>query len=191
MKTASKWSVVLVLMVVGATIPWVHEAFGVDRGWYINGGAGLNHLDVPWGEADVGPHLVVNGGYQFNRKFALELDSGYINTTFSSDSRRAGGVKQIPLVVNGVYSFSSLSRFEPFAGVGTGAMIVGYHDDWGADICLTFKGGMRYGINDHMSIGADYTYYLLGAMTIFISAVEEDLDPVGDDTVNLTLHWMF
>jgi hypothetical protein len=133
----------------------------------------------------------VNGGYRFNQNLALELDSGYIRADFSSNTRRAGFVHQIPLVVHGVYSYANPSRVEPFGGVGLGAMFIGYRDKWGTDLCLAFRGGARYGINDQLSVGADYTYYMLGAMTILISAFGEKLDPVGNDTFNLSLRWRF
>lgn len=187
-----RWSGVLLLVAACVTSVRPTEALGMDRGWYLNGGTGLNHLDVPWGDTEFGIHLVGNAGYQFNRNLALELDSGYIRSAFVVNSRLESAFHQIPLTLNAVYSFANASRFEPIVGAGGGAMFMGYGDRWArADFCGTFKGGMRYGINDHVSVGADYTYYLLGTFSLLSSAFQEKLDPVGNDTVNLTLHWMF
>lgn len=191
MRSTSLWCGALLLAGALTGLP-AREAFGLDRGWYVNLGAGVNHIDVVSGmrtEPDLGYRLVATGGYQINRNWGIELDTGMIQNTYSqsrSASQRDNPLTQTPVVLNGVFSYPNTSPIEPFVGVGGGVMFVTYRGSSGAgDAALSFKGGARYLLHDRLGIGADYTFFMLGAT----SAIVEE--PVGCDTFNLTLHWMF
>ena len=69
--------------------------------------------------------------------------------------------------------------------MGAGIVLASNGEDTGGDGVLGFKGGVRYLFSDRYGLGADYTFFMLGATSAFAQ------EPVGDDTINLTLHWMF
>jgi opacity protein-like surface antigen len=190
MKRLLGWSGALLLLGALAGLP-AGEARALDTGWYVNLGAGTNHLDVESSirtEPDLGYRLVASAGYQFNRNWALELDTGFMRNTYSkstSASRRDNPLEQVPVVLNGIYSFTSWSRVEPFVGVGGGVLFMSYGSSSGGDAALGFKGGARYLLHERLGLGVDYTFFMLGAT----SAIVEE--PVGCDTMNFTLHWMF
>lgn len=191
MKRPWQWGGALLLIGALVGLP-AREARGLDRGWYVNLGAGANHLDVASGirtEPDIGYRLVATGGYQVNRNWGLEVDTGLIRNTYSkstSASRRDNPLTQFPLVLNGVFSYPNQSPIEPFFGVGGGIMVMSYRGSSGAgDAAFSFKGGARYLFHDRLGLGADYTFFMLGATSALVE------EPVGCDTMNLTLHWMF
>lgn len=180
------------LLLIGAMVGLTtREARALERGWYLNLGAGANHLDVASSKRthpDMGYRLVATGGFQFNRNWGLELDTGFMRNTYSkstSITQRDNPLSQFPVVLNGIYSFTNWSSVEPYLGVGGGVLFMRYHESSGGDAALSFKSGMRYLINSRVGLGADYTFFMLGAT----SAIVEE--PVGCDTMNLTLHWMF
>ena len=191
MKRVWRWGGLLLLLGGLVGLP-AREAGAIDRGWYVNGGVGANHLDVESSirtEPDLGFRFVAAGGFQFNRNIGLELDTGYIYNTYSKSrhaSQRDHALRQVPIVLTGLYSFTNLSRIEPYGGVGVGVMLMSYGESSsGGDAVLAFKGGARYLFSDRMGLGADYTFFMLGATSAIIE------EPVGADTMNLTLHWMF
>jgi hypothetical protein len=55
--------------------------------------------------------------------------------------------------------------------------------DTGGDATLGFRGGVLGRIHDRVQLGLDYTFFMLGVTSAVIG------EPVGDDTVNLTLRW--
>lgn len=94
-------------------------------------------------------------------------------------------MSQVPLVFIAVFHFANKSNLEPYLGAGFGASVVSYDGDTGGDATVAFKTGVRCGINERMAIGTDCTYFMLGATSAFIG------EPVGDDTVNLGVRWVF
>lgn len=191
MKRGWQWGAMLLLLAGLAGGP-ARDAAAIDRGWYLNGGIGANHLDVESSirtEPDLGFRFVAAGGFQFNRNLGLELDTGYIYNTYSKSrlaNQRDNPLRQVPLVLTGVYSLTNWSRLEPYGGVGVGMMWMSYGEkSSGGDAVLAFKGGARYLFSDRLGLGADYTFFMLGATSAFVE------EPVGADTMNLTLHWMF
>lgn len=191
MKHMLRWAWMLLLMVGYSSVGPQNARCDANRGWYLNGGVGLNHLDVEEGRdptPDVGFRVVAAGGFQFNRNLAVEFDSGFIRNTFSESEdpeTRDNPIQQVPLVFNALYSFSNPSKFEPFLGAGIGVIYVRTGDSDGGDVSLAFKGGVRYGIDERMAVGVDYTFFMLGFVSAFIG------EAVGDDTVNLAVHWMY
>ena len=191
MKRIRQWSGAVLM--TGALIGLcARDARALDRGWFANLGAGLNHLDVASSirtEPDIGYRLIATGGWQFNRNWGLELDSGLIRNTYSRSphqTQRDNPLTQFPLVLNGIYSFADIYPIEPYLGAGGGVVLMSYRGSpAGGDAALTFKGGARYLFGERWGLGADYTFFMLGATSALVA------EPVGCDTVNLTLHWMF
>ena len=183
MKGLLWWGMTLSLIFGGLVIR--SEAVQADpaRGWYLNGGLGLSHLDQEESKepkADLGFRLVAAYGFRFNRNWGLKLDSGFIRNNLPADAHTEEGTMwQVPLVVNGIYHWANQSRLEPFLGAGFGVSVVSYNDDTGGDATLGFKGGVRYGINERTEIGIDYTFFMLGVSSAVIG------EAVGDDSVNL------
>ena len=187
---ATLWRGMMILLIVGGVMFRPEAARGDPaRGWYLNGGLGLCWLDQEESkdpEADLGFRVVTGCGFRFNRRWAIELDSGFIRNNLPEDlPTEAGPMSQVPLVFNAVFHFANESRLEPYLGAGFGASVVSYNGDTGGDAALAFKAGVRYGINVRTAIGVDYTYFMLGATSAFIG------EPVGDDTVNLGVRWAF
>lgn len=187
----SVWPAWMFLLVFGCLTVWAPSARSdANRGWYLNGGVGLNHIDTMKGadELDLGFRLVAAGGFRFNRIVALEFDSGLVRNTFSKSKdpvSRKYPITQVPLVLNGVVSIPNRSMLEPYLGAGAGVVLVGRSGTSGGDVCLAVKGGLRYGLNERMAIGADYTYFMYGAISAIVG------EPLGNDTFNLGVHWKY
>ncbi len=160
-------------------------------GWYLSGALGLCHLDQEESieeEADLGFHLGAACGYRFNRWWAVELQSGVIHNGMSAEAgedEEFGGLTQVPFVVNGILHFANDSNLEPFVGAGGGLALASTEEDSGGDAVLALKAGARYLVNERLAVGLDYTFFMLGAT----SALAEE--PVGSDTFNLSVRWMF
>lgn len=158
-----------------------------QRGWYLNGGLGIAHLDQEEGadpEADLGLHLGAACGFRFDRRWALELESGLLHNAIPDDGDEEGGsLSQIPLVLNAVFHFANPSRFEPYLGAGFGAALAWSEEDSGGDATLLFKAGVRHELNERAAIGLDYTFFMLGLTSAFVG------EAVGNDTVNLSIRW--
>ena len=160
------------------------------RGWYLNGGLGISHLDQEESKeekADIGFHLGGACGYRFNRWWALEAESGFIHNSIPArdEAEEASGLSQIPLVFNAVFHIANESKLEPYLSAGFGGTLAWTEEDSGGDATLAFKAGVRHGINERMAIGIDYTFFMLGFASAIIG------EAVGNDTVNLGVRWMF
>ena len=137
-------------------------------------------------EADLGFRVVAGCGFRLNRNWAIELDSGFIRNNIPEDFlTEAGPMSQVPLVFNAIFHFANESRLEPYLGAGFGASVVTFTRDTGGDATFAFKTGVRCGINERAAIGVDYTFFMLGVTSAIIG------EPVGADTVNLGVRWMF
>lgn len=182
------WWWMMLLLIVGGVIIWSQAAQADPaRGWYLNGGLGLSHLDQEESKqpkADIGFRVAAACGFRFNRNWGIELDSGFIRNTLPADFHtEAGPMSQVPLVFNAVFHFANKSNLEPHLGAGFGASVVSYNGDTGGDATLAFKAGVRYGINERTAIGIDYTFFMLGVTSAVIG------EAVGNDTVNLGIRW--
>lgn len=186
MRRRTCWGMILVLMAGGMGL-WAEAARAQEhRGWYLNTGVGINQLDLVGNEDlgfDLGVRVVGGVGFRFNRRWALELDSGFIRTTSPRASGPDQGLNQVPLVVTGVFHFPNASKFEPFVGAGLGGTVFFIPEDSGMDATFGFKGGVRRGINDRAAIGIDYTYFMWGIASLILG------EPAGNDTVNLTIQY--
>lgn len=189
MSRAMIFSLAVVLALSAGTMLWAQAAAAEEsRGWYLTAGAGINHLDQEGSKdpvADIGFRVVLGGGYRFNPRWALEFDSGLIRTTFPDDPIYGPEptLSEIPLVVNGLLHFPNDTGLEPFVGAGAGVTIGSTERDTGGDITFAFKGGVRRAVNDRIAVAVDYTFFMLMVSSAFVG------EPVGNDTVNLTVQW--
>ncbi len=161
-----------------------------DRGWYLNGGLGVAVLDR-YGNmgppAEIGFHGGGTCGFRFNRRWALEFDTGFIlyNSPRPDPETPGESVTLVPLVVNGIFHFPNSTGFEPHVGIGLGVSVIHVGGIAGGDVTVVFKGGVRRAINQRTSIGIDYTYYMHYIASVYLA------EPVGSDTVNLGIHRRF
>lgn len=188
MRRVTRWCPLLLLL-LGLAGGWPAAAGAQEaRGWYLTTGLGLNHVDQEGSldpKADLGFRVVAAGGFRFDPRWSLELDTGFIRNTRPDHPSRGpqDPISQVPLVVNGLFHFANPSRFEPFVGAGFGVTVVHANEDTGGDATLGFKGGVLGRIGDRVAIGLDYTFFMMGFTSALIG------EPVGDDTVNLALRW--
>lgn len=117
-----------------------------------------------------GIRLGLNAGYRFNDWLSLGLDTGVMaNEVKDSDIT----VSQVPMMANVELSLPNRSPLEPFIGGGPGfsASAIYVNDDRlntgsdvdgsAADVVFAWQayGGVRYNLNDRMSVGIIYRYF--------------------------------
>lgn len=163
-----------------------------DRGWYFNVEAGPN-----WAEdADVGFRLGGAVGYNLHKHFGVEFDTGWIwNEAEDADA----SLSHIPLIVNGVFRYPINSKWVPYAGAGIGgAYSILSIDEFGLDdndgdfvFAWQFFGGVRYVINDRMSVGAFYKYLGTGDSEFEIDGISFEADDVSNHTVGISFQMKF
>jgi opacity protein-like surface antigen len=157
----------------------------VPRGWYLNLGLGINWLDQETGHpqpADAGFRLSAACGRTFNRRWALELETGYISNKLpAAGSHAEATLSQVPLLLNLIHTFPTRTSLRPYLGAGVGIVIASGEDDSGGDAAFQFMIGARHVLDERKSIGIGYRFIMLGAT----SALSEE--PVGDDTLIVDL----
>lgn len=129
-------------------------------------------------ELDPGIRVGFHGGYKFCDWFSIEGETGVMGNNIHSIT---GGsidgnatLANVPFVVNAVFELPhGKCPITPyFGGGGGGAATVldfGHHVDFNgtrvdgndADVVAAYQafGGLRYAINDHMSVGVAYHYF--------------------------------
>jgi opacity protein-like surface antigen len=161
------------------TLPAVAQ----DRGFYFNADAGValaddvsveSFLGARGGdlELDPGMRLSVAGGYNFCEYFGLQAETGFIfNSIDGSDGDAA--LSHVPLLLDAVFRYDKPnSRWVPFVGAGLGGDLSVISFDQvhygggvldGSDSSLVFAwqlfGGVRFKLNDRMSLGGGYKFY--------------------------------
>jgi opacity protein-like surface antigen len=152
-----------------------------DKGWYLNLGLGINWLDQESGHsqpADAGYRLSTACGRRFNRRWALELETGYLrNSSPAVDLHPESTLSQVPLLLNLVHTFPTRTSLKPYVGVGGGVVIASGNDDTGGDAGFQFLVGVRHVLDERKSIGIGYRFIMLGATSALAA------EPVGDDTI--------
>ena len=155
---------------------------GEERGFYVGADIGGTIAEStslkefpdapPGGEVEFHPgaRLSLNGGYRFNNWFSLGAETGYMfNTVKGADI----ALSQTPFLANVEFRLPNRSRFEPFAGGGPGfsVSVITLDNDTlnggsdvdgsAADAVFAWQayGGVRYKINDQMSVGVLYKYF--------------------------------
>ena len=124
---------------------------------------------------DTGLRLSVAGGYQVTDWFSAELETGFIYNSADLRGINSDGeidISRAPILANVVFQCPKSAPFIPFFGAGLGgAASVLYADDvtigattadgsFGDFVfaCQAFA-GLRYAINEQMSLGLIYKYF--------------------------------
>lgn len=128
---------------------------------------------------DTGLRLSVAGGYQVTDWFSAELETGFIYNSADIRGVNSDGdlsVSRAPILANVVFQCPKTSPFMPFLGAGIGgAASVLYAEDISigtttadgnfSDFVFAWQAfaGVRYAINEQMSLGLVYKYFYSGA----------------------------
>jgi hypothetical protein len=155
------------------------------KGWYLAPGLGINWLDQEADHpqpADAGYRLSAAIGRRFSRRWALELETGYLSNTMPATERRAEGtLTQVPMVFNLIHTLPFRSALKPCLGVGLGVVFASDRGDSGGDVAVQFLVGARHALGQRTSLGFGYRFIMLSASSALAS------EPVGDDTLLLDL----
>lgn len=124
-------------------------------------------------DLDPGARLSVAGGYNFCPTFGIQLETGFIhNSVDGSDGDMSFG--HVPLLADVVFRYDQPDcKWVPYAGAGAGgdlSIISLDHvrapngavvDGSDSDIVFAWQlfAGLRYKINDKMSVGGGYKFY--------------------------------
>ena len=121
-------------------------------------------------EFDPGVRLSVGGGYRFNDWLSVGGETGFIvNTITGADA----AVSQVPLFANVEFRLPNKSKIVPFVGGGPGVSFTTISldneslgngttvDGSSSDAVFAWQayGGIRYKINEQMSVGLVYKYF--------------------------------
>jgi len=147
---------------IGARIGYVNYA-GDD---YEESGS---TIDVDFDAAAMyGGNLV----YYIHRYFSLELSADYVKTDTEvkgSDisSTNIGELKQVPIILNGRFHFSTNQKISPYLSAGIGYYLNDFDlsdSSAGDEICpddsfgFNLGGGVQYLLNEHFAIDLDLKY---------------------------------
>jgi opacity protein-like surface antigen len=128
-------------------------------------------------QLDPGVRFGASGGYNFCPMGAIELETGFMNNTVRRVTNTPGSgdaeLSHIPMMANIVLRYDQGNcPVIPYIGAGAGGDIsvvtldhVSYNNVFadGSDSTIQFAwqafGGLRYKLNDQMSVGASYKYY--------------------------------
>lgn len=155
------------------------------RLWYLDLGAGINWLDQESGHpqpADAGFRLSAACGRHLGRRWALELETGYLSNTLPAvEERQEKTLNQVPLLLNLFHLFPTNSTLKPYVGAGLGVMFESDGDDSGGDAGFQFMVGVRHVLSEGKSMGIGYRFIMFGATSALAS------EPVGNDALLLDL----
>jgi opacity protein-like surface antigen len=122
-------------------------------------------------EFDTGVRFGAAGGYNFNQYLGAELETGFI---YNSIKRVDASLSHVPMMVNVVLRYDQpRSKWVPYVGAGAGGDLSILSLNYvtapnnfvldGTDTTVVFAwqafAGVRYKLDQKMSIGAGYKYY--------------------------------
>jgi opacity protein-like surface antigen len=158
----------------------VIRANGAQTGWFLNGEVGPSFVNdmslvsttqlTPEPEPrfqrittrlsfKTGVRVDLNGGYQFDDSWALELEGGFIcnSVDFSNSGQAAArSLYQIPLLLNGIYTLPVKWPVKPYVGAGLGGELTGlngFHDSAGAGQLMA---GLKFQMSPRINLGLGY-----------------------------------
>ncbi len=128
-------------------------------------------------ELDPGIRLGVAGGYNFNEYVGVQLETGLIHNEVK-EVNHGGSIDaslgHVPMLADVVFRYDRPNcRWVPYIGAGAGGdvSVIDLDQVWapngslvdGSGSSLVFAwqvfGGVRYKLNDHMSIGGGYRFF--------------------------------
>ena len=126
-------------------------------------------------EFDPGFRLGVAGGYNFNKIFGAEFETGFIYNSVKEIEPLDMSISHVPLLANLVARYDEPNiPWVAYGGVGVGGDVAifyakvpdsitgaGDFDDTEADVRFAWQAqaGLRYKFNDRMQAGVAYKYY--------------------------------
>ncbi|HEU0011985.1 MAG TPA: porin family protein [Verrucomicrobiae bacterium] len=185
-------------------------ASAADTGLYFNADAGVNwaqdaHISgVGDLETDIGFRFSAGVGYNLNKNWGVEFDTGYVWNTID----KVGGgslsgdssFSHIPFIVNVVYRYPIGAQFETYIGGGAGGVYsvlnldeTFVNDDDG-DVVFGWQAiaGVRYNISETMSVGVGYKYLGTTEGKYDIQGVGSvKIDSVHNHTFGAVFNWKF
>ncbi len=176
-----------------------------ESGVYFNAGVGVNwadDVDVEIAgisgnvDLDVGARLGLGVGYNFNKYMGVEFDTGFLWNDFDDFD---GSLWHLPFMVNGVFRYPNESKFEPYVGGGIGGSLdILYVDDFGIDDTDTdfnfawqFLAGVRYMLQDNMSLGLGYKFLGVSSSDYDIDGIDIDVDDSDNHSLNVVFNVVF
>lgn len=130
---------------------------------------------------DNGPAGMLSFGHLFPSGFRTELELAYRHNDFDSlydignHYAARGSASSWALFYNALYDFQTGSAITPYIGLGIGAIRVSYNsaapfgrtasragariDDADSGLGYQAIAGVRFALNDHLALTADYRYY--------------------------------
>ena len=107
-----------------------------DDGWYLRGNAGygvhtesgitgdvLSAVHDGGVQSEGDPAFSIGAGYDFGNNWRLELDGDYLQTDLGSIGQlpaTSAKLRTTSVMLNALYDFDGLGKFEPFIGAGVG-----------------------------------------------------------------------
>jgi len=189
-----------VLLALGLVLP----SAGADKGFYFNAEAGANwaqDIDFRSGggalELDTGARFGGSVGYNFSPHLSAEFDTGWLwNQVKDTDSTLA----HMPFIVNGVFRLPIGSKLETYVGAGIGGVYSTFtrdddfiDEDDDGDIAFGWQAmaGIRYKLNERMSLGAGYKYLFSGETDYHLDNGTIRLDNSHNHTFGVVFNMTF
>lgn len=173
-------------VVAGCCLGWlVLPNVGRGQNFYFDAQAGVSLADdlklsrfvaaTPGSKLklDPGPRLSVAGGYHFNDYIGAQLETGFIaNEVEDSDGDLV--ISHVPILADVVLRYDKPDcNWVPYAGAGAGGAVSiitldhvrgptgGVVDGTGSTVVFAWQvfAGVRYKLNDKMSIGGGYKFF--------------------------------
>lgn len=146
-------------------------------------------------DLDVGGRFGMAVGYNFHRNFGVEFETGWAWNDFKDS---AYSLTQVPFLVNGVFRYPNRTGFEPYVGAGVGGVIgtFGVDDccgDYDSDFVFGWQGtaGVRYRLNDNMSLGLGYKYLGTASTDFNVYGIRTELDTLHNHSVGVVFNMKF
>lgn len=150
------------------------QLHAADSGWFMKGEVGPSFVNGqsittsgPFGGSTArlsfktGVRLDLDGGYQFNDSWGIDMELGYIyNSVDVANSTGATSTSpdlyQIPFIVNATYTLPFAWTVKPYVGAGAGVEVTGLNGF--GDICGVGQllAGVKYDLNRRVDLGVGY-----------------------------------
>ena len=177
-KIAAPLLVIVALLLVFGQVGFAQDMkgkFGIGaRVGYVNYAG--DDYDVSGSNIDVDfDNAAMYGGnlvYYIQRYFSLELSADYVKTDtelkgVDSSPTNIGELKQVPIILNGRFHFSTNQKISPYLSAGIGYYLNDFDlsdSSAGGEICpdnsfgFNLGGGIQFLLNEHFAIDFDLKY---------------------------------
>jgi opacity protein-like surface antigen len=171
------------------------SASAADTGLYFDASAGPNFTDAD--ELDVGFRFSAGVGYNLNKYWGVEFDTGWAWNKF--DSGGDSSYSQLPFMVNVVYRYPIGAKFETYIGGGVGGVYAildiddNFTNDDDGDVLFGWQAiaGVRYIISETMSVGIGYKYLGTSEGEFEIAGGKATTEVLNNHTFGAVFNWKF